>query len=672
MCHHTSGLNAVFRMAADNSNNGLNSMNLQYTRRIVSIILLCLPLSVVADVRLPQLLDSGMVLQRNVEIVFWGWADPGEKVRVDFDGATYHSTADNSSGEWRVTLPEKQAGGPYTIEIQGKNRLVLNNILIGDLWIASGQSNMELNMARVEPLYAEEIRAAHNTQIRYFEVPDSYNFEAPQNDLESGSWQQTTPETVLQFSAVAHFFAKNIQQSQGVPIGIIDAALGGSPVEAWISEETLKQFPEPYAELQRFKDEKLIQRISSDDQERISAWHKQLDENDKGLRKDDYVWAAPALDTESWHSMAIPGYWSEPPKAPQNGVVWFRKNIKISADVAGQSAKLILGRIVDADSVFVNGVLVGSTGYQYPPRRYEIPAGLLKAGDNTIAVRVISEQGHGGFVLDKAYKLQFPNSAIDLTGEWLYKRGATMKPLASPTFIRWKPTGLYNAMIAPLHRYPIRGVIWYQGESNVGKADDYRERFSTMIEDWRDQWGQGDFPFLFAQLANYLEPSSHPSDSNWALLREAQLETLSLPNTAMAVTIDVGEWNDIHPLNKKAVGDRLAAAAQKIAYGEKLVHSGPIFESAQIEGNQVILNFKHKGSGLIAEGGGKLKQFAIASADRKFVWAQAEIRGNKIVVWSDEIENPEAVRYAWSDNPEGANLFNKEGLPASPFRTDNW
>ncbi len=645
-------------------------MNKKFLRGIASLILLCASVNVMAEVRLPQLLSSGMVLQRNAETTLWGWADADEELAVSFDGHTYRTIA-NNAGEWQVRLPVKKAGGPYVMKIQGENTIILEDILIGDVWIASGQSNMELPMERVEPLYPREVRTADDPQIRHFQVPDSYNFKAPQNDVQSGNWEKTTPETIGKFSAVGHFFAKAIHRSQDVPIGIINAAVGGSPVEAWISEGILKQFPEPYAELQRFKDDKLIERIMADDRKRADSWHNSLNKKDKGLRNGDYIWAAPALGTKDWYTMEIPGYWPETPKGPLNGVVWFRKTIEIPTDLADQEAKLILGRIVDADSVFVNATLVGSTGYQYPPRRYAVPAGVLKVGENTIAVRVISQQGRGGFVLDKDYELQFPDTSINLKGEWRYKVGATAEPLASQTFVRWKPTGLYNAMIAPLLNYGIKGVIWYQGESNVGHAE-YRERFSSMIDDWREKWGQGDFPFLFVQLASFLEPTSKPTDSSWASLREAQRETLSVPNTAMAVAIDVGEWNDIHPLNKKAVGDRLAAAAQKLAYDEDVVYSGPLYKSAEIKGNQMVLSFNHKGSGLVAQGDGELKYFAIAGEDRQFVWAQAEIRGDKVVVWSDKIENPKAVRYAWADNPEGANLYNKEGIPASPFRTDNW
>ncbi len=368
--------------------------------------------------------------------------------------------------------------------------------------------------------------------------------------------------------------------------------------------------------------------------------------------------------------MKIPGYWASTALGNVNGVVWFRKKIDVPSSMTGKEATLILGRIVDADSVFVNGLFVGTTSYQYPPRRYIIPPNILKAGDNTIVVRVISNSGEGGFVLDKAYEIDAADTAIDLRGMWQYRLGATMKPLASQTFIRWKPLGLYNAMIAPLLNYRMKGVIWYQGESNAGRPVEYRELLPALIRDWRNHWKQGDFPFLIVQLPNFMEAKSDPSESNWALLREAQRRALSLPNTGMAVTIDIGEWNDVHPLDKKDVGNRLALAAQKVAYQEQqVVYSGPLYQLMRIEGNKIVLTFTNIGSGLMAKGCA-LKCFAIAGADKKFTWADAKIENDNVIVSSSKVLNPVAVRYAWADNPDGANLYNEEGLPASPFRTD--
>jgi sialate O-acetylesterase len=354
-----------------------------------------------------------------------------------------------------------------------------------------------------------------------------------------------------------------------------------------------------------------------------------------------------------------------------NGVVWFRKNIQIPASMAGQTALLNLGRIVDADSVFLNGSLVGTTGYQYPPRRYQIPAGVLKEGRNTLVIRVINNTGKGGFVPDKPYELIAARGTIDLKGDWQYRLGAVMEPLAGQTFIRWKPAGLFNAMIHPLLKYRIKGAIWYQGESNTKNPAEYRDLFPAMILDWRKHWKEGDFPFLFVQLANFMEVRNQPSESDWAMLREAQQRALSVPQTGMAVTIDIGEWNDIHPLNKKDVGKRLARAAQNIAYGhKKVVCSGPVFQSMEINGHKAVLSFANSGKRLKTKGGGTLKGFAVAGPDRRFVWAEARIKKNKVIVSSPEVTNPVTVRYAWADNPE-ANLYNKQDLPAAPFRTDD-
>ncbi|MEK6479989.1 sialate O-acetylesterase [Catalinimonas sp. 4WD22] len=635
---------------------------------ILVIILFLSPLMASGQLSLPRLVSDGMVLQRDAEIKIWGRASSGEKVAVSFMGHTYQTEA-NSEGEWELKLPEMKAGGPYTMTLKASNTITLSDILIGDVWLCSGQSNMELPMRRVRPLYEDEITHAENNFIRYFEVPKQYDFNEVHEDLPSGQWEKTNPENVLHFSAVSYFFAKNLYEKYQVPIGLINSALGGSPVEAWMSEEALHAFPEHLQEAQRFKDSTLIQQIEQKDQERISAWYQQLNQKDQAYDDPQKVWYEPDLNTSDWASMQIPGYWADNSLGSVNGVVWFRKEIEIPAEKAGKAADLNLGRIVDADSVFVNGKFVGSTGYQYPPRWYTIPAGLLKEGKNILAVRVINQSGKGGFVPDKPYYLAVDADTINLTGNWKYKLGAEMEPLASQTFIRWKPLGLYQAMIAPLLNYRIKGVIWYQGESNADQPEEYAELFPAMIKDWRMQWDQGDFPFLFVQLANFMEAKDQPVESNWAMLREAQRQALSLPETAMAVAIDLGEWNDIHPLNKKDVGTRLALAAQKVAYGDDMVFSGPMYESMKIENDKIILTFENIGGGLISEGG-DLEGFAIAGKDRNYVWADARIEGNKVIVWSDEVSRPVAVRYAWADNPEKANLYNQEGLPAAPFQTD--
>jgi sialate O-acetylesterase len=610
-----------------------------------------------------------MVLQRDARVKIWGWAAGSERVSVAFKDSIFRTSA-NDKGEWSIDLSGLKPGGPFTMIVSASNTITINNVMIGDVWLCSGQSNMELAMKRVSWIYEPEILNSENPNIRHFAVPQKYDFKQPEDDLEKGVWQSADPKTVLEFSAVAYFFGRELYEKYHVPIGLINASLGGSPAESWLSEDALKEFPNHFSEAQRFKNDALIKSIESQDKVRIDAWYDLLRQRDEGFQDPRKPWSDPHVSTDGWNTMKVPGYWASTDLGPVNGVVWFRREFDVPAPMAGRNAKLILGRIVDADSVFINGVFVGTTSYQYPPRRYKVPMDVLHEGRNTIVVRVISNIGKGGFVPDKSYELVCAGQTIDLKGDWQYRLGTRMEPLASQTFIRWKPLGLYNAMLSPLLNYAIKGVIWYQGESNADRPVEYRTLLPALIRNWRSKWGEGDFPFLLVQLPNFMEVKEQPSESNWALLREAQLKTLSVPRTGMAVAIDVGEWNDIHPLDKKDVGKRLALAAQRIAYDDdKVVYSGPIYQSMKIEGKNIILSFTHTGSGLVAKEG-ELNWFAIAGADKRFVWAKAKIENNKVVVWSEKVPNPVAVRYAWADNPQGANLYNAEGLPASPFRTD--
>lgn len=637
---------------------------------LIAILCWCINSNLLnAEVKLPSFISDGLVLQRNAEVKVWGWASPNESVKINFLKKEYQTIA-NTQGKWMLTLNNLKVGGPYKMTVFGTNTIILNNVLVGDVWLCSGQSNMELKMRRVENLYEDEIKSANNPKIHYLEIPKRYNFKASQENIENVNWQEVNQDNISEFSAVAYFFAKDLYETYNVPIGIINSSLGGSPAESWMSEDALKAFPHYYEEAQRFKNDDLIKEIQNNDNANWRNWHFTLYKNDLGNKENP--WYGKNLDASSWAEMEVPGYWADEELGDKHGVVWFRKNIDIPKSMLNQTLKLNLGRIVDSDSVYVNGVFVGSTGYKYPPRRYTIPEDLLVEGKNNITVRVINESGNGGFYLDKPYEIKSNDNTIDLKGTWKNKLGAEMPPKKGQTFIRWKPVGLFNAMIAPLLNYKIKGVIWYQGESNVKNPEEYETLFPAMINNWRDKFNQGDFPFLFVQLANYLEAKDQPTESSWAALRNAQLKTVSLPNTAMAVTIDIGEWNDIHPLNKKDVAKRLALTAKKIAYKEKdIVYSGPTLKCKKIKGNKIILEFDNIGSGLLTKGD-ELKEFAIAGKDKKFVWAKATIKENKIIVFSDVVKDPVAVRYAWANNPEGANLYNKENLPASPFRTDNW
>ncbi|HEV2354616.1 MAG TPA: sialate O-acetylesterase, partial [Puia sp.] len=435
--------------------------------------------------------------------------------------------------------------------------------------------------------------------------------------------------------------------------------------------EGFKQMPDYSSRIARFRDPGYIAAMG-----RTAAQHAEKPEPPDAGLSGPVKWYDPAYMPANWHSFWMPGYWADEGVRGLNGVVWFRKEIVVPAAMAGKPAKLFVGRIVDADETWVNGVKVGNITYQYPPRRYDIPAGVLKEGRNLLVIRITNTAGKGGFVPDKRYELTDGITRIDIRGDWKYKVGAVFPPRHDsgppPIAQQNEPTALYNSMVAPAIRYGIKGFVWYQGEANTANPKEYRQLLPALINDWRDKWQLGLLPFLYVQLPNFMEVQYSPSESQWAELREAQLDALSVPNTAMAVAIDAGEWNDIHPLDKKDIGDRLALGAEKMAYGDKsVVASGPVFESAEVKGHQITIHFTNTGTGLVAKGGGDLKQFAIAGADKRFVWADARIEGDKVVVSSAEVPDPLYVRYAWADNPEGANLYNKEGLPASPFRTDH-
>jgi sialate O-acetylesterase len=629
-----------------------------------------------ANVRLPVLLSDGMVLQRDTKLLIWGWASPGEKVRVNFNKKTAGTVTD-SDGNWKVSLPPMKEGGPYSMIVKGNNTLTVNDILIGDVWFCSGQSNMVLNMERVKEKYPEDIAGANFPEIRNFFIPTASDVTSIHKDLPAGKWISASPENVQGFGAATFFFARSIYKEYKVPIGIINSSVGGTPIEAWTSEEGLKEFPQLKSRIEKLKDTAYLNPILRSTRRRPEAVQGPPANSrsiDKGI-SGPIPWYDINYVPEGWHKYWLPGYWDDQGVRGLNGIVWFRKEIRVPESMTGKPAKLFLGRIVDADNVYVNGVSSGSFTYQYPPRRYNLPAGLLKPGKNIIVIKVTNNSGKGGFVPDKPYYLIAGSDSIDLRGEWIYKVGQVFRPVifgsgtGSPVIsMQNEPTGLYNTMIAPSINYSIKGVLWYQGESNTGKPKEYQQLLPALISDWRNKWHQETLPFLFVQLPNFMEVQYLPSESQWAELRFGQLKSLSVPNTAMAVTIDAGEWNDIHPLGKKIVGERLALAARKLAYGdEKIVYSGPLYKSSVKEADSIKIAFDHIGSGLVVKGGGDLYYFSIAGADRKFVWAEARIENNNVVVWSNEIKNPLYVRYAWADNPEGANLYNIEGLPASPF-----
>ncbi len=638
-------------------------------RKVLVLALLFLSSGAFGQIKLPKLIGDGMVLQRNAHVRIWGWASDGEKVAVHFLDSTYTTTS-NSNGNWEVPLSDLKAGGPYVMRIDGTNSITINDIVIGDVWVCSGQSNMQLALGWLGPIYKDEIDSANVPFIRQFLVPSGFNVNSRENDFKAGSWQRANPKDVRGFTAAGYFFAKKLYEAYKVPIGLINASVGGSSTEAWISEESITSFPKYWEDVQRFKNPGELERMTKQDDERVSNWNSTVRQHDEGYKDSHMPWFDPKLNTADWDTTYIPGYWAATRLGPLHGVVWFRREFTIPGAMSGNPAMLRLGRIVDSDSVFINGRFVGTTGFQYAPRMYRIPGDLLKEGKNTIVVRVVNYIRNGGFVPGKQYEITAGDQTVNLVGQWRYRLGATAEPLEDRLFTGKIPTGLFNSMIAPVLPYRIKGVLWYQGESNTSRACEHYELFKLLIRDWRQSWQEGDFPFVYAQLPNFVEVNIETTQFDWALFRESQLKALSIPGTGMAVNIDIGEWNDIHPVNKRDLGYRLALAAQKVAYGEgKIVYSGPIYSSMTIKGSKVLLNFSNVGSGLTAMKGDKLKCFEVCGTDDKFFPAEAEIVNDNVVVWSRDVRAPIAVRYAWANNPEGANLYNREGLPASPFRT---
>ncbi len=634
---------------------------------ILFFSILIIPNQSIGQIRLPKLIADGMVLQRDKPLKIWGWASAKEKIVIDFKNKTY-KVITSETGKWELTLPQYPAGGPFEMTLKGRNELKIKDILIGDLWFCSGQSNMVHQMELHRITYANDIAQANNSAIRHFGIPTTTNVISTNDDFNQGIWKVCNPENVRQFSAVAYFFAKKIYDKYQVPIGIINASVGGTPIEAWISEEGFKDFSKINEIIAKNKDTAYVNSFNK----KINRPQTPAPIQDKGLNGAK-TWFDVSYIPKGWKSINIPGYWEDQGIKDLNGTVWYRREMEVPASMIGKPVSVFLGRIIDADMLYVNGKQVGGTTYQYPQRRYQIPSDLLKTGKNLLVIKVTNTAGKGGFVPDKPYYLFSEKDTIDLKGTWQYKVGEVFAPMqgnfGGGFSAQNQPTALYNAMVAPSINFAIKGFLWYQGETNSGKADEYVKLQPAQILDWRKKWNQSDLPFLYVQLPNYMDANYLPSESQWAALRDAQLKSLSVPNTAMAVGIDLGEWNDIHPDNKKTVGERLALAAQKLVYHENITASGPLFQSATIEGNRIIISFTNVGSGLKTNDEEDVREFAVAGADKKFVWANAKIVGDKIEVSNNKITAPMYVRYAWADNPN-VNFYNKEGLPAAPFKTD--
>lgn len=659
-------------------------MNIQksvfpYSFRLVLVLILA---GVVrAEVRLPSIIGDNMVLQRGMKVRIWGTANSGEHVTVTFDKSSANAVAD-AQGRWEVWLGPLKSGGPSELIVKGDNVLTIKNVLVGEVWICSGQSNMEWPLSNTDNA-TETVAQAKFPEIRLFTV-EKKTATSPLTDVK-GHWVVTTPEEAAHFSAVGYFFGRELHQHLKAPIGLIHTSWGGTPAEAWTSHEGLLSSPELKPILDRY--ESSLNALPATKEAYAKALAKWEEENlyvDRENKGEALGYADPNTSTSDWSRMDLPKQF-EAAGLAIDGAVWFRKVVEIPEMWADRELILNLTAIDDYDITYFNGTKVGSIGRETPdsyqvPRMYRVPASLVRPGMNVIAVRVFDRAGEGGFGSAGEMSLRSTatiNYAISLRGSWEYKIEQALEPKHVDWGSRPEPVGasnqnspsvLYNAMLAPLVPFTIRGAIWYQGESNAGRAYQYRTLFPIMIRDWRRAWGRV-FPFYFVQLANWRPRKEQPDESDWAELREAQAMTLREPQTGMAVAIDIG-GEDLHPRNKLDVGHRLAAWALADVYGEKVVPSGPLFDRFSVDGDKVKIKFKH-GLGLKTIDGGPVKGFAIAGADRKFVWAEARIEGETVVVWSPSISKPVAVRYGWADNPS-VNLYNKAGLPASPFRTDDW
>lgn len=522
---------------------------------VAVLLCFCTALQTDAKVKLPALISDGMVLQREQPVKIWGTADAGESVSVTFMKKKYAATADNN-GHWSVTLPSMKAGGPYLMRI---NDIKLNDILIGDVWLCSGQSNMELPVSRVTDMFATEINEYSNERIRQIIIPKVYNFHAPQETLSATSWKPMTQENVMNFSALAYFFAKEMYEKTKVPVGIINSSWGGTPIEAWISEEGLKEFPIYINDKRLYEDDAYCAHIKKLEGESFYRWNLSLYRSDAGLHEKT-PWYASNYDDSNWQTVNMfSRTWGNDGLNPIAGSHWLRQNVEIPQTWNNKEVTLRLGCIIDADSVYVNGTFAGTTGYQYPPRIYRIPAGILKPGVNNITVRIISNGGQPEFVQEKPYKLICDDESINLKEEWKYRLGTPMPSAPNMMFFCYKPVCLYNTMIAPLQHYTLRGTVWYQGESNVSRRNEYATLLTAMMADWRRTFSQPELPFYIVELADYLSKEDICGRKAWAEMRLEQAKAAqTTPNAFLIRNNDLGEWNDIHPLDKKTLGRRVA------------------------------------------------------------------------------------------------------------------
>lgn len=631
------------------------------------------------ELRLPRLISDGMILQQKKKIHIWGFDEPGRKVLVSFLGEEYVALA-GQDGKWETWLKECEPGDPHTMYIRDDagDEIAVTDILIGDVWMCAGQSNMELPMARVKDRYPKEIRECENSAIRTFKITENGEFHAPLSELLTGEWKAAQPDTILQFSATAYFFASQLYQMTGVPVGLINTSLGGSRIESWMSREMLAGYTEALETADQYADDQLVESILIQNQRQTEEWHKELDGLDRGLKEH---WEQDELCCSDWQTVNIPFFFRDTELKDFIGSVWFRRTFQVPEGMATRAANLWMGTIVDSDTMYINGIQVGHTDYQYPPRKYAIPEGLLRQGENTIVIHVKCENGHGRFTPDKRYAIFNEEEEIDLQGQWYWRIGAYCGQIKPTDFVNWKPTALYNGMLAPCCNYTIAGFLWYQGESNTHVPGEYLNLTKRLIEGYRKNWKDEALPFLYVQLPNFAidiyDSDADETGQGWPAVRELQRQALEIPGTGMVVAIDLGEDNDLHPLNKKDIGKRLAMQAAKKLYGVMSQCEGPQIDHVEAEcqnqGHEyrVTIYCQNATGGLYADGkekGSVIRDFEFLDENGSRIPARAEIAEQRIILSCTGLQKkPVAVRYCYANTNKGALIYNQEGFPMSPF-----
>ena len=644
------------------------------TLTVLCAVLFC-AFDMYAKVTLPQLFQQGMVVQRGKPIPVWGKADAGERITVTLNKKQAATTTD-ADGRWRVDLPAMKAGGPYTLEVRGERGEVreIGDVLVGDVWLCSGQSNIDVTVERVYPWYTKDIDAYENAQIRLFRVQNETDTHGVRDDIRPTSinWKPVSKQNAWLFSAVGYFLGRCQFDKTGVPQGIIVNSWGGTPIEAWISADSLQQtFPQMIDQVRLYQNDDYVRTQQQANALMGQHWNQMLDEKDPGVKEgftsadyDDSQWEQVSQYAQDWAMSGGRGI---------VGSLWLRQHVTIDKAHAGQPARLLLGTLFDADKTYVNGRLVGTTGYQYPPRRYDLPEGLLREGDNVITVRFINKYGVAHFIKEKPYLIAFgddrqslnplPQDIIPLSETWRFHKGAEMPGCPSGgASLQNLPTTLYNAVLHPLAPYALSGIVWYQGESNTGNPQPYEQLLTMMIGNWRSLWQQPDLPFVVVQLANHMAPSDSPQNSNWARLREAQrLVAKKMGNVELASAIDLGETVDIHPLRKREVAERISLCFDRSVYKNKKVRLMPEVVSAVSDGSSVTLTFDQP-----LRPCADLYEFEVAGQDGRFQNATARADGNRVII-SSPVAQPCRVRHAWKDNPIRLNAYAETGLPVGPF-----